>query len=342
MSDDLRKLESPAPHASAENDKQRTRSSGERGFWTAILAFIGVTFLALGAAFYNAGVEDGDRVAAPPQELDLGLPAIEELIAHAEAAAVKATLPKVAKALEPVFAPVHAAVPSYTDFHYSVLGEYTELTQAALGSVSTEMEERLFAGFDARLYDALRQIEVELISNMEEEVAGALEERRAAQGEATVISQATMVGVRNTLGRFRVSAPVDAIAAIGAAKIGARAASTALSKSLLKLVAKLSAKTAVKPVGVGGGAAGGAAIGSVGGPVGAFVGGVVGGTIAWFGIDFAVLKIDEFFNREDFEEELHAMIDAEQEKLRAAISNFLQRRDTLVGGMTIQEIREAQ
>lgn len=149
-------------------------------------------------------VENGDRAAAPPPpQLDLGFPEIEELITAAEAASVEKTLPMVDEALKPVF----AAVPIYADFQYSVFGEYTELTQAALGNVSTEMEKQLFERFDARLNDALRQTEIELILNMEGEVSAALEERRVAEGEGDVISEATIVCVRDTLGLFRVSAP---------------------------------------------------------------------------------------------------------------------------------------
>lgn len=343
MSEDSKNMDYYAALASEAPAPQELRRYAGRGFWTAILSLFAITVLMLGAAIHYAGVEDEERAGAPPpQELDLGLPAIEELIAAAEAAAVEKTLPKVDEALGPVFAPVHAAVPSYADFHYSVFGEYTELTQAALGNVSTEMEKQLFEKFNARLHDALRQIETELISNMKGEVSAALEERRVAEGEGTVISEATMVGVRDTLGRFRVSAPVEAIAVIGAAKIGARAVSTALSKSLLKLIGKLGVKTAGKTMGVGGGAAAGAAFGSFGGPVGAFVGGLGGGAIAWFAIDYAVLKIDEFFNREDFEKELHTMITAERDKLRIALSDYLQGRDSFEGGKTINEIRETR
>jgi len=350
MSDGLTGREGPelaAPEQGgdqvAEKDRPGSRRWGERGFWLAIALLATVTVLALAAAIYRAGVVDRKEAAAQmTRELDLGLPAIEALVAYAESVAVEATLPIVGKALEPVFQPVHAAVPAYADFHYSVLGEYTELTQAALGRVGGEMEQRLFGGFDARLHEALERIEAEFTSNMNSEVARTLEDRRASEGEGTVLSQATMIGVSDALARIKIAAPIETIAVIGAAKIGARAASTTISKAVLKVIVKLSAKTAVKPVGVGAGAAGGAVIGSFGGPPGAFIGGAIGGTIAWFGIDFAVLKIDELLNRETFELELHAMIDSEQERVRAAISDFLQRRGGLEGGKTIREMRDAR
>ena len=49
--------------------------------------------------------------------------------------------------------------------------------------------------------------------------------------------------------------------------------------------------------------------------------GIVGGAAAWFLTDAVVVNIDEYFNREDFEAELRAILDedrAEKHELLAA------------------------
>jgi len=72
-------------------------------------------------------------------------------------------LPDIDSVLEDVYLPVYKAIPPYADFHYSVLGEYTELTEAARGQMSEALYERLFNGFEERLSGAVGLLDMRFV-----------------------------------------------------------------------------------------------------------------------------------------------------------------------------------
>ena len=52
--------------------------------------------------------------------------------------------------IDTAFAPVYTGIPAFMD-HYSVIGQYVELGQAAFGRLQEESSARLFAGLQERL-----------------------------------------------------------------------------------------------------------------------------------------------------------------------------------------------
>jgi hypothetical protein len=73
------------------------------------------------------------------------------------------------------------------------------------------------------------------------------------------------------------------------------------------------------------GVGGGALLCSWSGP-GAAVCGIVGGAAAWFLTDAAVINIDEYFNREDFEAELRAILDEDRAEKHELLVTALQQK----------------
>lgn len=218
--------------------------------------------------------------------------------------------------LEPVYAPVHAAVPGYADFHYSVLGEYTELTEAALGQMAGAMEARLYAGFEARLTEATGRIEAEraavFAANLQSGVAAELP-------EGTLLGEATRVAMADAVARVRLSAPLAAVsAATGPAAVKAVAATLA-RKLGARIAAKAGAKVAGKGAGVLGGAGTGAGFCAPGGPLASAACGIIGGVVAWVAVDYAAIKLDEYFNRDEFEADLHKLIEEDRAAMAAAL-----------------------
>lgn len=314
--------------------------------WCTILGFLFLSLLLVLFAYRGAQIsireaeEAASRIEAelPPPVFEAPEGLVGEWASYAAERATSAASEELRERLDEVFAPVHAAVPAYADFHYSVLGEYIELSEAAMRSVSSSMQERLFEGFDPRLEEALSHVAQVYSSTFHAEMQEQAEADRIAFDEKAIMGQATRLAIEDTVARARVGLPADIVAA-SAGAVGAKAAAAALGKALVKGLTKIAAKSAAKPLGIGSAAAAGAAAGSAGGPPGALLGGLIGATLGWFTMDYAIVKIDELISREDFEADLHRLIDEEKEVLAVQIEEALKGRIGKVQGQTIEEAR---
>lgn len=228
--------------------------------------------------------------------------------------------------IDMAFAPVYERIPGFLDWHYSIVGQYTELGQAALGALEDAIESRLFAALQERIGTATEAV----AGIMQKEIRTEIEEwvRRESQtvpaGVTTAYERMLEVTVADTVDRFTVSAVPSALVAVGTG-VGSTVAVAVLAKALAKKVMASAALKTVGKVGGGigsrlGGAAAGAAMGSVLGPVGAVVGGVAGGAAAWLAVDGAVVNIDEYLHREDLERELTELVDEQKASVKSALA----------------------
>ncbi|MEX3314393.1 hypothetical protein [Sulfitobacter sp. PS-8MA] len=327
--------------------KPRRPTTAWRAFVLTIVVLLGLMLALVFAAYHGVQISLREleethvevSVEAPePPVLDVPEGVIEGWARRASEAAVDAATVELRARLDDVFMPVHEAVPAYADFHYSVLGEYVELTEAAFRAVSSSMQDRLFSGFNPRLENALGDVGDVYERTFRDEIEEEVEAGRLTLGQEAIISEATRLAIDDTISRAGIGLPSEIMAA-GVGAIGAKAAAAALGKVLVKGLAKVAAKTAAKPLGAGGAAAAGAAVGSIGGPPGAAVGGVVGAVVGWFSMDYAIVKIDELMNRDQFEADLHLMIDAEKELLALRIEDIISERASRTPTGTISEAR---
>ena len=325
----------------------RPRMTAWGAFWRTIVVLLVMMTVLVAFAYRGAEVAFSELEEAPPEavveapeppvfEAPQGV--VEGWARRAAEAATDTATDELRLRLGDVFAPVHAAVPAYADFHYSVLGEYVELTEAAFRAVSSSMQDRLFGGFNPRLEDALAEVALVFEETFRAEIEEDVEAGRLALGEDAIISEATRLAINDTIARSGIGLPSEIMAA-GVGAIGAKAAAAALGKTLVKGLAKVAAKSAAKPLGIGGVAAAGAAAGSVVGPPGAAVGGAIGAVVGWFSMDYAIIKVDELMNRDRFEADLHLMIDAEKELLALRIEDIIMERTGLNQGGTVSETR---
>lgn len=326
----------------------RPRMTAWGAFWRTILGLLVMMAFLVAFAYRGAEVALKDLEEAPleavveapePPVFDAPQGVVEGWARRAAEAATDAATDELRARLNDVFAPVHEAVPAYADFHYSVLGEYVELTEAAFRAVSSSMQDRLFAGFNPRLEGALGEVGLVFEETFRAEIEEDVEASRLALGEDAIISEATRLAINDTIARAGIGLPSEIMAA-GVGAIGAKAAAAALGKTLVKGLAKVAAKSAAKPLGMGGAAAAGAAAGSLGGPPGAAVGGAIGAVVGWFSMDYAIIKVDELVNRDRFEADLHLMIDAEKELLALRVEDIIMERTGLRQGNTVSETRK--
>ena len=244
----------------------------------------------------------------------------------------------VAEQINTAFAPVYERIPVFLDFHYSVIGEYAELTAAVVDGAGSELTRILFdeIDFDQRLNSAIVSIQSEsdtvlstALTRINDDIREKLD---LAPSDLALLGKVVTLSIEDAGKRFDGSELMfkGAGAMAGAGAVAAVMTKTVGKKIASKLAAKAAAKTAVKAAtGASGGAATGAAAGMVCGPLAWVcvpVGGVAGAITFWLATDKVIIEVDEYFNKETFEAELRALIDEEKARLSAEIGTLYQSR----------------
>lgn len=296
-----------------------------RGFWGVILLMAATVLLALAVAALRG-----------PARHEIEPDTLQVILSDAATETVdKVRAEHLGPALDRVFAPVHAAIPAYADFHYSVLGEYTELANAALGQASEAILEKMFAGFETRLQAELTGLDQTLGEVYAAALQARLEELRATLNAPDLdFGPLTQAAIADAQDRFIVTLPINLVATTAVAAGVAKTASAVVAK---KLAAKVAAKSAAKAASKLGAALTGAGVGALtcswAGPA-AVLCGVAGGAATWFAVDSAVVRIDAYFNRADFERDLAEMVDALRGDIEARALSALQQKAAAFDGAT--------
>lgn len=220
--------------------------------------------------------------------------------------------------LDRAYQPAFNAIHGYADFHYSILGEYTELLGTALDRSETELDKRVFAGLDGRLQAVAKETEIAFVEKYIKEMRLALDELSASEKE-TLPADLLETIKGDLMQRVTVTAPVASAASTMAVLGTTKLLSKTVAKKLgAKIAQKAAAKGATKLGGVLTGAGSGAAACSWSGPLAA-VCGVGGGVIAWVAVDAAVIRLDEYLGRDEFEEDLREQITEHKTATREAL-----------------------
>lgn len=237
--------------------------------------------------------------------------------------------------LDQIFWPVYAAIPGYVEFHYSVVGEYLTLYTGATNAfdeeVATEVEKRLYAGFDRSVERFSMEIDDEygrlFQINLNNVVTATLPQGTAMED----LGEITTAILDDTLERATIGVPVSGMGSMG----GAVAA-----KSIGKAVfAKTTAKIGIKVVSKTGMALSGAVIGSAVGPVGTIAGGIVGGVAGWFLADAVIVNVDQWFNSSEFEQELKGYVDEHKIGLRDTLIAAVENKTASIQDFTTGQLR---
>ena len=129
-------------------DNKYKRKTASNFFWGTILILLAIS---IGGNFKNLlnisqtlikneELQNFLKVKEVPLENEVELTSLEEIIKEAATKARDDLFLKLDKSMEKVYSPVYAAIPVYASFHYSVLGEYTELSEVLLEKSSSAIE----------------------------------------------------------------------------------------------------------------------------------------------------------------------------------------------------------
>lgn len=282
-----------------------------------VLGIVAVARLSEAPPIVGSNVPAADEPSAPSEksasELDVQL-------TNANKVALAAVTDLIDPLLDAAYGPVYEAIPIYADYHYSVWGEYAELGTAALGDVGAKLKEMLFDGLDSRLRDVGNILDQRFDSWFETEV-------RAFGTDAGTsgLGPLTKRAVEDAMSRMVVTVPVSSATAIGTAATIKAAASVIAKKIAAKLAIKAAAKSGGKWVAAVSGAGTGAGLCSWTGPGAAFCA-AAGGVGAWLVADYGIVKLDEYWNRGEFEADLRVMIDDQKAADKRALTEALKKR----------------
>ena len=224
------------------------------------------------------------------------------------------------------FEPIYSGVPEFLDGHYSVLGQYQQLSAAVLGELESEAKSRLFSGVNERLESASEKIDGVFEDEFRSLISQKIQDEAQTVDEA---ARATYEGLLNeamsdSIQRFSSSAPFSVAAVsefIRNKAVFDRIAKEVVKKICAAVAKKAAISAAAKTKTVVGGAAAGAAAGSPAPGIGNWVGAILGAVVAWLGTDAAQVKLDEYLNRDEFEQELIASIDKAKADLKTDLES---------------------
>jgi len=288
-----------------------------RWFWGTIALLLVVTLAVKLLAYWESGRHDSGNAEAQASR-------VERLLKTAAGKAGEVE-GKIDPLLDKAYAPVYDGIPACMDFHYSLKGEWLELGAAALGDMGNGLDKYLFSGLEERL----RNVSKELARDFDESYFAALDEAMAELTlETDQLEPAVKKAIDDAKSRMNTTAGIFGAGTLAGPSL--KALTKVFAKELgTKLAAKVAAKTGTKWVAVASGAGAGAGVCSWAGP-GAAGCAVVGAVITWIGVDLAMVKLDEYVTRDDFERDLRDLIDTQKEGTRQALEEMLDGREKAV------------
>jgi len=333
---------------SLESHSNKTMS---RAFWISIavmaLVFVTLTIISSLRSPVTGNTSSGiSSTQSPPEPAPIEVPllTLERWLGNA----AKHTENKVASSIDDklaeVYAPVFAAIPKYADFHYSVFGEYIELTQAVMGRMNNAVNEKLFDGFAGRVESEAALLGQEYVDIYTNALQDEIRKEFPSVNTGIQLGPVTQAVISDAIDRAKITTPLATVAAAMAGRGALKVSTAVISK---KIAARVAAKAAAKGIAKGGGilvgAGSGALLCSWSGP-GAVLCGVVGGVGAWLVTDAVVINLDEYFNRDEFEADLRQLIDEDRKEKKSLLEKALKELSrtmvTTTKNFTLRELSE--
>lgn len=219
-------------------------------------------------------------------------------------------------------------VDRFLDFHYSVVGEYTEMAGAISPDLIDVASKKLLGdNFDTVLQGAQNNIELEYQKRIRQHIDESMDinsnNAMLEQNIKNILNDEVKKDLTFQSGKFGT--------VIGLRLIGPQIIKSVGSKILTKVVVKTTVKTLTS---------GGAAVAGVAcGPFVVVCAPVIAVTV-WFGSDAIILYIDERNNREELKKQIIKEIDKSKNKLKLKVQKYYDDRDSNTHKKIIEIIKE--
>lgn len=217
------------------------------------------------------------------------------------------------KNIDNAFASIENNVDKFLDFHYSVIGEYAELTSMANDKIKETIRKRLIGTeFESNIKEAYESIDAKYKESISNHISAI--DAYALRDVDTVLNRDIIKTIESDINDFKLLQEEKLGLVMGVyflpkivQAIGAKIALKASGKMVIKSTVKMGAKYAT---------AGSAAFaGTACGPF-VWVCSPVLAVSAWFTTDAIVLTGDEYYNRGEFKDEILGVINEQKESLK--------------------------
>ncbi|MGP9805938.1 hypothetical protein [Paracoccus sp. NSM] len=225
---------------------------------------------------------------------------------------------KIDPELEAAFAPVYAGIPRYLDFHYSLKGEWLELSASVLNQMESELERHLFDGLDDKIERISQELQIDFHQRWRASIEASLAESPAATGPFAELARLSIEDARDRIEKTAVVVGVGTAALAVVPRIVAKKLGT-------RIAGKVAIKTGARMATVASGAGAGGILCSWAGPAAAACA-VGGGVISWVTVDLAMIKLDEHVNRDEFQQKLRDLISEQKAAIRTDLHNLVTER----------------
>ena len=243
------------------------------------------------------------------------------------------------QSLDQIFARLAQQLPVFADWYYSLGGEYTRLSMRLLEHTSLVEGDHLArkaqtlifdaAGFSEQLARVQGQLERELaqqalatqaawLAALTARLAPAQRAPGPPPDDTQVISLDAVLTALGDNGHSAFTQRMAVASGAASATAGAALANAFARRAAARSSAALAARGVAKGARGATGAGAGAALCAPSGP-GALACAVIGGTVAWLATDLALLKADEYLNRDELIADLQTELAAERQRLEDAL-----------------------
>lgn len=241
--------------------------------------------------------------------------------------------------IDTLFKTVENNVDKFLDFHYSVIGEYTELGAAATGKIENLILNKLFGrnyqNSIEQVMDSLNRKYMESIDDIAKDM-----EETALKEVDRDINQSTLDELQKNVAHFKVQQE-GKLGVLLAARLGPKIAKLFAAKLTVKISAKFASKAVAKTAAKTAASSTGATVGAMCGPFVWVCSPVAAGTL-WVATDVVFVIGDEFFNRDDLKDELLLEIKQQKQKLKNDLKRDYEKHFIETYDFLIKTYKEAE
>jgi hypothetical protein len=228
---------------------------------------------------------------------------------------------KIDEEVDRIFLTVYGNIDTFLDFHYSVIGEYIELGSMAAGTIAKRVQEKLFGSdFSTQLQNVLNTISDEYTQRLSDHFQF-ISQKATTKVDGDLNSQ-VITDLQKQIDQ-NVKIQGGKMAVLIAAKLMPKIAKIAGAKIAAKSSGKIAAKVAAKLGAKSAAAASGAASGALCGPF-VWICSPVAAAALWFGTDAAINTADEYYNRDEFKQEIINSLKLQQDTMKSRLKKLYQ------------------
>jgi len=200
-----------------------------------------------------------------------------------------------------LFEVAHNNIDIFLDFHYSVIGEYVELGNMAVGKIEEHIKNRLFGDdFNIKMETILNEISEDYQYNLKEHLK--VMHTRANMGVDSELNAGAIKHLEGDIHQhflLQQGKLATIIVATLASKIAKTIATKLATKQATIIASKASTKVGMKSAAL----ISGVSVGAMCGPF-VWLCSPIAATALWFGTDAIVVSVDEKLNRDEFRKDI--------------------------------------